>query len=159
MNSTLKICVTNSVMIDSETMNRSHVRVADQVHRQSNDHVNGSNMTCIEKNIPNAMASSCNQGPTATTDEGSLDSPMTACESQGIIDWSKLVIDVNIDDGDDRDVVLEEDAMYEFIGLRTEDERREARSKESIDNILPPKLEKEINDVSIEIDDNDTEGS
>ncbi|KAL5208658.1 hypothetical protein ABZP36_033093 [Zizania latifolia] len=60
---------------------------------------------------------------------------MHACESQGIVDeivdWSKLMINVNTDEDDDRDIVLEEDAMYEFIGLRAEDERREESRAET----------------------------
>lgn len=118
-----------------------------EVHGKSIDHFSGSVMTCIEENVPNAMPSTCNQSPSDAAHP--LICSINDCESQGLIDWSKLVIDANVDENDDRDVVLEEDAMYEFIGLRAEDERREP-----IVNPLPPELEAEINDASMEVDDN-----
>ncbi|KAG8065540.1 hypothetical protein GUJ93_ZPchr0004g40165 [Zizania palustris] len=86
---------------------------------------------------------------------------MHACESQDIIDeivdWSKLVINIDTDEDDDRDVILEEDAMYEFIGLRAKDDRREVMSKEPSVDPLPPEFEKEIVVASMEVDDNGLE--
>ncbi|KAG8060604.1 hypothetical protein GUJ93_ZPchr0002g23937 [Zizania palustris] len=95
---------------------------------------------------------------TVATHEGIVNSPTHDWESQGVIDWSTLKIN-DLADEDDEDVVMEEDAMYKFVGLRAEDDKREreARLEEDlVANPLAHELQEHVatETVGMKVDDN-----